>query len=133
MKMPVTQVLALAVLMAGATCIMESCTINYAPISTAGPAVAGPASPRREMVPAPVALRRQPRWWRRVPSSCNFAGVQYPRIEADGRVTFRFNAPDAQKVQVSIVSVSRSTWSKATTACGPTPANRRPPGITTTG
>ncbi|MEJ2648763.1 MAG: alpha/beta hydrolase-fold protein [Sedimentisphaerales bacterium] len=39
------------------------------------------------------------------PSPYNFPGVQYPRIEADSRVTFRFNAPDAQKVQVSIVNV----------------------------
>ena len=39
------------------------------------------------------------------PSPYNFAGVQYPRIEADSRVTFRFNAPNAQKVQVSIVNV----------------------------
>jgi enterochelin esterase-like enzyme len=39
------------------------------------------------------------------PSSRNFTGVQYPRIEADNRVTFRFNAPNAQKVQVSIVNV----------------------------
>ncbi len=39
------------------------------------------------------------------PSPCNFAGVQFPRIEADGRATFRFNATNAQKVQVSIVNV----------------------------
>jgi len=39
------------------------------------------------------------------PSSRNFTGVQYPRIEADNRVSFRFNAPNAQKVQVSIVNV----------------------------
>ena len=39
-------------------------------------------------------------------SPYNFARVQYPQIEADGRVTFHFNAPDAQKVQVSIVSVA---------------------------
>jgi enterochelin esterase family protein len=38
------------------------------------------------------------------PSSCNFPGVQYPRIEDDSRVTFHFNAPGAQKVQLSIVS-----------------------------
>jgi enterochelin esterase-like enzyme len=38
------------------------------------------------------------------PSPLNFPGIQYPRLEADGRVTFHFNAPDAQKVQVSIVS-----------------------------
>ena len=30
---------------------------------------------------------------------------EYPRIEADSRVTFRFNAPYAQKVQVSIANV----------------------------
>jgi enterochelin esterase family protein len=40
------------------------------------------------------------------PSPYNFAGVQYPRIEADSRVTFHCNAPNAQKVQVSIVSVA---------------------------
>jgi enterochelin esterase-like enzyme len=39
------------------------------------------------------------------PSPYNFPGVQYPRIEADSRVSFRFNAPSAQKVQVSIVNV----------------------------
>ncbi len=39
------------------------------------------------------------------PSPYNLYGAQYPRIEADGRVTFRFNAPSAQKVQVSIANV----------------------------
>ncbi len=39
------------------------------------------------------------------PSPYNLSGAQYPRIEADSRVTFRFNAPNAQKVQVSIVNV----------------------------
>ncbi len=39
------------------------------------------------------------------PSPYNFPGVEYPRIESDSRVTFRFNAPDAEKVQVSIVNV----------------------------
>src|ERR1051326_3956550 len=39
------------------------------------------------------------------PSPHNFPGVQFPRIEADNRVTFHFNAPNAQKVQVSIVNV----------------------------
>jgi enterochelin esterase family protein len=39
------------------------------------------------------------------PSPYNFSNVQYPRIEADSRVTFRFNAPDAKRVQVSIVNV----------------------------
>ncbi len=40
------------------------------------------------------------------PSPYNFPGVQFPRIEADGRVSFRFVAPNAQKVQVSIVNVA---------------------------
>jgi enterochelin esterase-like enzyme len=39
------------------------------------------------------------------PSKLNFPNGQYPRIEADNRVTFRFNAPDAKRVQVSIVNV----------------------------
>ncbi len=38
------------------------------------------------------------------PSPYNFPGSQYPRIEADNRVTFQFRAPDAQKVQVSIAN-----------------------------
>jgi enterochelin esterase family protein len=38
-------------------------------------------------------------------SPYNVYGVEYPRIEADSRVTFRFNAPYAQKVQVSIANV----------------------------
>ena len=39
------------------------------------------------------------------PSPYNLYGAQYPRIEADSRVTFRFNAPAAQKVQVAIANV----------------------------
>ncbi len=39
------------------------------------------------------------------PNPYNLYGAKYPRIEADSRVTFRFNAPDAQKVQVSITNV----------------------------
>ncbi len=31
------------------------------------------------------------------PSPYNFARVQYPRIEADNRVTFHFDATNAQK------------------------------------
>ena len=38
-------------------------------------------------------------------SPYNLSGAKYPRIEADSRVIFRFNAPNAQKVQVSIVNV----------------------------
>lgn len=39
------------------------------------------------------------------PSPYNLYGNQFPRIEADRRVTFKFYAPNAQKVQVSIVNV----------------------------
>lgn len=39
------------------------------------------------------------------PSPYNLYGAQYPRIEADARVTFRLTAPGAQKVQVSIANV----------------------------
>jgi hypothetical protein len=38
-------------------------------------------------------------------SPYNLYGAKYPSIEADSRVTFRFNAPNAQKVQISIVNV----------------------------
>ena len=39
------------------------------------------------------------------PSPYNMYGAQYPFIEADNRVTFQFNAPGAQKVQVAIANV----------------------------
>jgi enterochelin esterase-like enzyme len=38
-------------------------------------------------------------------SPYNLYEAQYPRIEADSRVTFQFKAPNAQKVQVSIANV----------------------------
>jgi enterochelin esterase family protein len=60
-------------------------------------------SGRPELVPAPVAPANTP--FKAGPSSCNLPGVQYPRIEEDGKVTFHFNAPQAQKVQVSINNV----------------------------
>jgi enterochelin esterase-like enzyme len=40
------------------------------------------------------------------PSPYNLYGAQYPRIEADSRVTFHFNAPNAQKVRVCIANVA---------------------------
>jgi hypothetical protein len=60
---------------------------------------------RYDMVPAPLRSATAPAVPAR-PSSCNLPGVQYPRIEADSRVTFRFSAPTAQKVQVSIANVA---------------------------
>jgi enterochelin esterase family protein len=62
------------------------------------------AAVRQEMVPAPVRSDSAPAVAAH-PSPYNFPGVQYPRIEADSRVAFRFVAPDAKKVQVSIVNV----------------------------
>ena len=59
---------------------------------------------RLEMVPAPVG---QPSATPVAahPSPYNFPGVQFPRIEADSRVTFHLTAAGAQKVQVSIANV----------------------------
>ena len=37
-----------------------------------------------------------------VPASTNVSGAQYPRILPDNRVVFRFDAPDAQTVQVDV-------------------------------
>jgi enterochelin esterase-like enzyme len=62
------------------------------------------AAARQEMVQAPVAPPNAPAVPAH-PNPYNFPGVQYPRIEADSRVTFRFVAPDAKKVQVSIVNI----------------------------
>ena len=59
---------------------------------------------RQELVPAPLRSASAPN----VPahaSPYNFPRVEYPRIEADSRVTFHFKAPDAKKVQVSINNV----------------------------
>ena len=58
---------------------------------------------RREMVPAPLRSASAPAIPAH-PSPYNLSGVQYPRIEEDSRVTFHFNAPSAQKVQVALVT-----------------------------
>ena len=58
---------------------------------------------RQEMVAAPMRSASAPAVPAH-PSPYNFPGVQYPRIEEDSRVTFRFNAPSAQKVQVALVT-----------------------------
>jgi enterochelin esterase family protein len=43
------------------------------------------------------------------PSPYNFPGVQFPRIEADNRVSFSFTAPNAQKVQVGLVTPGQNS------------------------
>jgi enterochelin esterase-like enzyme len=40
------------------------------------------------------------------PSPNNMYGAEFPRIEANNSVTFKFKAPDAQKVQVAIANVA---------------------------
>jgi enterochelin esterase family protein len=61
-----------------------------------------PAS-RLELSPPPVASANAPAAPAH-PNPYNFPGVPYPRIEADNRVTFHFTAPNAQKVQVALVT-----------------------------
>lgn len=63
---------------------------------------------RQELAPAPVAPANPPAGTAH-PSPYNFPGVQFPRIEADNRVTFRFVAPDAQKVQVGLVAPGQNS------------------------
>ncbi len=58
---------------------------------------------RQEIVPAPLRSPSAPAVAAHS-SPYNLMGVQYPRIEEDSRVTFRFNAPTAQKVQVALVT-----------------------------
>ena len=58
---------------------------------------------KQEMVPAPLRSALAPPFPAH-PSPYNFPGVQYPRVEADSRVTFHFKAPNAQKVQVALVT-----------------------------
>src|ERR1017187_9788233 len=66
------------------------------------------AAARQEMVPAPVRPDSAPAVPAH-PSPYNFPGSQYPRIEADSRVTFRFVAPDAKKVQVALVTPGQNS------------------------
>jgi len=66
------------------------------------------AAARLEMVAAPVGSASAPAVPAH-PSPYNFPGVPYPRIEADSRVTFRFVAPDAKKVQVALVTPGQNS------------------------
>ena len=63
---------------------------------------------RQELTPPPVASAGAPAGTAH-PSPYNFAGVQFPRIEADNRVTFHFTAPNAQKVQVGLVTPGQNS------------------------
>jgi len=63
---------------------------------------------RQELAPPPVASANPPAGTAH-PSPYNFPGVQFPRIEADNRVTFRFTAPNAQKVQIGLVTPGQNS------------------------
>jgi len=66
------------------------------------PAKSKPAA-RQELSPAPVAAPGAPAVPAH-PNPYNVYGAQFPRIEEDNRVTFHFAAPNAQKVQVALVT-----------------------------
>ena len=66
------------------------------------------AAARLEMVPAPLRAASAPAVPAH-PSPYNFPGVQFPRIEADNRVTFHFSAPDAKKVQISLFASGQNS------------------------
>ena len=83
----------LATLLAGGTCSAQTDKASKDP----------KAAIRQEMVPAPLRSASAPAVPAH-PSPYNLSGVQYPRIEEDLRVTFHFNAPTAQKVQVALVT-----------------------------
>ena len=87
MNKSVTRALALAILVA--------CAQVAAGQSAAKPPAAAAAAKRYELVPAPLRAANAPAVPAH-PSPYNFPNVQYPRIEADSSVTFRFNAPNAQ-------------------------------------
>jgi len=115
MRKSVTQVLVLAMLVA------------FAHVAAAQPGAAKRFEPTEPPVAAasaafPAATRPQ-----------TIPEVQFPEFESDGRVTFHFAAPNAQKVQISIVGTTfdmekgaDGTWTYTT----PKPER---PATTTTG
>ena len=63
---------------------------------------------RQELNLPPVAAANAPLGTAH-PNPHNFPGYEYPRIEADNRVTFHFTAPTAQKVQVGLVTPGQNS------------------------
>ena len=60
---------------------------------------------------AAAAQAKDPKPADAIPAPSNIRGAEYPRIDADLRVTFRIKAPDAQKVEFKFVggtAVSRA-------------------------
>ena len=68
----------------------------------------GKAGAKPEFTPPPVASANAPAGTAH-PNPLNINGAQFPRIEADNRVTFHFNAPNAQKVAVGLVTPGQSS------------------------
>ena len=64
------------------------------------------AQERAKMVEAPV-MAPNAAFPAAHPSPYNTNGAEFPRIEADGKVTFKFTAPTAAKVQVAIANVPK--------------------------
>ena len=73
-------------------------------------ASAGKPAGRQELSPPPVAPANAPPGTAHA-NPLNLYGSQYPRIEADNRVTFHFTAPNAQKVQVGLVTPGQNSLS----------------------
>jgi enterochelin esterase-like enzyme len=65
---------------------------------------------RQALSPAPVAGPGAPAVPTH-PNPYNVYGAQFPRIEEDNRVTFHFTAPNAQKVQVALVTSGQGSLS----------------------
>jgi enterochelin esterase-like enzyme len=65
---------------------------------------------RQELSIPPVAAPNAPAGQAH-PNPYNVYNSQYPRIEADNRVTFHFTAPNAQKVQVALVTSGQGSLS----------------------
>src|SRR4051812_3486607 len=108
MKPTIFQASILALSVAGALFVLESCTTVSTSASAGQGSVAGggsnpPVAHPPIVVAPPVAAAGTPIGTEAKPSFGNLGNNQYPRIETDGKVTFRFRAPDATKVQVSIV------------------------------
>jgi enterochelin esterase-like enzyme len=78
-------------------------------LAQAGQALNNPKGDGRlDLVPAPLRSVDAPNVPAH-PSPYNVYGAQYPRIEEDSRVTFQFRAPDAQKVQVALVTPGQNS------------------------
>src|SRR5688500_13142796 len=70
-----------------------------APTSPVPPAAAPASAPAAPAAPAAVAQTESPD---AVRAATTVVGQQYPKVDAEGRATFRVLAPQAQSVRVSL-------------------------------